>query len=585
MSQPNLVVREILDKISLVEVVSDYVQLKKAGNSWKGLCPFHNEKTPSFNVNESKGLYYCFGCQSGGNAITFLTQVAGLTPREAVERLAKRAGVELPERTEYSPQQSRAAKERADMLHAVHVANEYFQKALKASDHARSYLATRGVDSALASKYGLGYGGDGHGLLRELAARKVSFDIAQAVGLILPSQHGGYYERFRNRLVFPVFNLDGAAIAFSARQIPPDEDGPKFVNSPESPIYTKGAAVFGLLQARQAIRKSQKIIIVEGNFDVLSLAAKGVENVVAPLGTALTPEQIRLVRRFTENVVLWFDGDEAGQKATHRSISLLIEAGIEAEVIQTAAGEDPDSVARNALVDSLPTVLDNAIPMITYLVESMLKTHSNTPHSKRKVVEEFKEAISSEKDPFRYGRYREELARLLVIDVKEVQHILRSPDTIIEQSDVKKLTPVAERTLLELFLCEGTLIERFLQEDPLKELLVDSEVKELFEQMQAAYESGNHDLGAWLVNNGQEDDGSLRTRLYKSIMIEGIHPDPELEFDQIIGRLRRERMESQQKHLQERLRLAQREGRQEDTLELALEIARIKRLIISARTS
>jgi DNA primase len=511
-----------------------------------------------------------------------------MTGAEAVRKLADMAGVELPERGPVDPAEDAAARERSTMLHAVHAAQEFFQAALMApeGERARAYLAERGIGLELAQRYGIGFGGDGRGLMAELARRHVPPEVAEAVGLVLPSHHGdGFYERFRGRLVFPVFNLDGAPTAFSARRLPPDEDGPKYVNSPESPIYTKGAAVFGLVQARQAIRRMRSAVLVEGNFDVLAMAAAGVEHVVAPLGTALTSQQLRTLRRFAEHVVLCFDGDEAGRKASRRAVALLIEAGIEGDVVVLADGEDPDSLLRAGGADAVQAAIDRARPMVTYLIEAMIHDHGRTPHALRKIVEEAREVFATERDAFRYGRYREELARLLQVDVREIRQLLRDPaganrDTA--GSGVTSEVPAAERTLLELLLCDDSLIDRFLAEDPDGELLASPEAREVLAQIVAAARAED-DISPCdaIVLTADDTTGSLRSRLAKAMHTDNLHPEPVEEFSQVLDRLRRDELARRQQAVLERLVQAQSEGRQEEAARLAVEAAAMKRRMLS----
>jgi len=463
------IVRDILARVNLVQVVSEYVPLKKRGRSYLGLCPFHQEKTPSFNVSEERQLYYCFGCQAGGNAVTFLKGVAGLSSHEALKRLAGLAGVELPAEGPSDPAQDAAARERSEMLHVLGIAQEVFEANLKGpgGENARRYLASRGINETISTTYGLGFGGLRHGdLLAELERRKASVRHASEVGLTSLRQDGGNepYDRFRGRLLCPIFNLDGAVIGFSGRLIPPVEDGPKYLNSPESRVFLKGECVFGLYQARRAIRQSGEAILVEGNFDVLALAAAGLQNVVAPLGTALTSSQLRLLKRFTDKVVVMFDGDEAGHKASRRSVALLIEAGIEGRIAALPEHEDPDSFVRAHGAEAFRAEVARARPMAAWFVESLISVHGNTPHALRKVVEEAKEVFSIERDPFRFGLYRQELARQLDVDVREIRSLLRDPTTADTSQPASSDCPALELQLLELLLLHTQLIEQFLAE-------------------------------------------------------------------------------------------------------------------------
>lgn len=584
MTSSDRTVRDILDQVSLVQVVSEYVPLKKSGRTWWGLCPFHSEKTSSFSVNDDKKLFYCFGCQTGGNAMTFLKLAAGLTGAEALRRLADLAGVTLPEQAAPDPAEDAAARERSHLMHAVQVAHDCFKAALQGPEgaEARAYLERRGVDLELAELYGLGFGGVPGQLVSALEARQVPSRHAEETGVILPSQHGsGWFERFRGRLVFPVQNLDGAVIAFSARIIPPEEDGPKFVNSPESRIYRKGDAVFGLVQARQAIRQAHEAIVVEGNFDVVALAAAGIRNVVAPLGTAFTAAQLRLIRRFAERVTLFFDGDEAGRKASRRAVGLLIESGLEGRVACSPPDQDPDSIARGGGAAAVQTVLSRARPMITYLLEALVEIHGRTPHGLRTVVEEAREAFKGERDAFRYGLYREEMARILGVDVRDVKRLLREPDSEAGVGREAITAPPIERRLLEFLLLNWTMISTYMEIDPALDLLTDAEARSIL-----------LDLASVAVRDGDPADhlvqtaelGPLREALLRALQRgQESFPDPEAAFTQTVAMLRRDALVREQNEVSVRLGEAEAEGQFDETMALQKRQVELVRGIVQLR--
>jgi DNA primase len=578
------VVQEVLAHVSLVEVVQEFVPLKKTGrNTWKGLCPFHSEKTPSFNVNEDKKLFFCFGCQTGGNAITFLKQAAGLTGQEALRRLAEKAGITLPEQANRNPAEDAAARVRADLSHAVQATQEFFRAALL-SPHgagARKYLESRGIPVEIADRYGLGYGGDFGELIDFLGRRNVPLRHAEEAGVIAQSQSGsGYYERFRGRLVCPVLNLDGAAIAFSARLVPPADDGPKYVNSPESALYVKGDAVFGLHVARSAIRQAKQAILVEGNFDVLALAAAGVLNVVAPLGTALTNAQLRLLRRFAETVVVMFDGDEAGRKASRRAVGLLVEEGIEGFVAEVQIGQDPDTLARSGGQPAIRAVLDRARPMVTHLLEALVEVHGRTPHGLRKVIEDAREVFRHERDAFRTGRYREEMARLLGVDVRELMRLMRDPDAQTFDPDVRPPCPAAERMLLELMLLHPDLIRRFLEDEVARPgLLVHPETRDILKDLVGASLAGDDPAEAFVLS--ADAGGPVRTAVAHVLQNPDLYPDAEGAYVDCLKDLERACLERQRIDIETRRALAESEGDQGEAIRLLSEVALLRSRILS----
>lgn len=457
------IVEEIISRVSLREVVEEYVALRRAGREYKGLCPFHHETSPSFYVIEDKRFFYCFGCHTGGDVIKFLQLAAGMTRQEAIQRLAQRAGISI--RGEISGAQTAQERHRAQLLHALQVAHEFFRACLKGpkGEPARTYLRQRGVPDDIVETYGLGYGGPGDlSLVEALKSRGVSLAHAEEVGLV--SRTGSVlYERFSRRLLFPIFNLDGAVVAFSGRILPPEEEGPKYLNSPDSPVFRKGAYVFGLYQARGALRRERRAIIVEGNFDVLAMAASGIPEAVAPLGTALTPEQLRTIKRFANSVVVMFDGDEAGRKASRRAVGLLIEAGIEGRIALLPKGEDPASLAFQGKGDVILEAIKTSRPMISWFIESLVEVHGRTPHGLRAVVEEAREAFRLEQDAFRYGLYCEELARVLGVDVRRIRGLMRRNEKVEAEREEGPHCPSLEKALLELFLVHPRLLHDFLE--------------------------------------------------------------------------------------------------------------------------
>jgi DNA primase len=372
---PDDVIAEIRTRVDIVAVIGTHVQLKKAGRNWKGLCPFHGERTPSFNVSPDKGYFYCFGCQKKGDAFTFVMEYEGKSFAEAAEQLAARAGVVIPV-VEESPALRRARGERAQMLEVNKLATQFFRETLAHPERGaagRAYLEKRGVSAAITDRFQLGYApADWHLLAEFLKGKRIDPEIAIKVGLIARQvRAGGYYDRFRDRLVCPVVMPGGEVAGFSARVVGEQvtKDGSpvaKYINSPESAVYKKSRLLFGLAQARESFGAKKRAVVVEGNFDVITLHQAGFTEVVAPLGTALTPEQIDTLRRLADEVVLCYDGDRAGRTATRSALELMVLADIPVRIVALPDGEDPDSLVASGGADRLTQLIERAQGGVEY---------------------------------------------------------------------------------------------------------------------------------------------------------------------------------------------------------------------------
>ena len=383
----------VRDRTDILAVISESVpSLKRRGRSWVGLCPFHKEKTPSFHVNPDRGFFHCFGCKESGSAIDFLIKNEGYTFPEAVRALAERAGIQVEEsqKTGAFAEQDRQKKARDELYAVNQLAATFYEQELRKNEHksfAIEELEKRGLtpgkdqraDDALQA-FRIGYAPAGwDGLANFLRAQGVSPAAAETVGLLVPRSNGsGYYDRFRHRLMFAVVDPQGRVVAFSGRALSPlpsqqgEEKPPKYINSPESPIYTKGQMLFGIHQARHAIRQKETAILVEGNFDVVSLHARGIDNVVAPLGTAFTVEQAKLLRRFASSIVFLFDGDAAGKKAVKVSGDAVRDAGLFARVATLPDGVDPDELSRQKGAEAITNLVESAKGLAEALIDMEL---------------------------------------------------------------------------------------------------------------------------------------------------------------------------------------------------------------------
>ena len=341
---PDAKIEEVRAAVDIVDIVGDYVQLKRSGSRYKGLCPFHDEKTPSFSVDPDKNLYHCFGCKAGGDAFRFVQDIEGVGFLESVRMLAERYGIALPT-TDRDPE---AATERESILHALRFAARFFYHQLTQTEGGRpalDYLLERGLQPKTIKRFGLGYAPDAWDrLLNTATQHQVDPETLEKAGLVIPRKDGsGYYDRYRGRVIFPIFSHIGKVLGFAGRILDDARDQPKYINSPETQVYHKSEVLYGLHQAKRSIRQTDEVMLVEGYTDVISLAQAGHPNVVASSGTALTEEQVATLDRYAKRVLLLYDADEAGGQAAIRGMNLVLEQGMGAYAVELPDGEDPDS--------------------------------------------------------------------------------------------------------------------------------------------------------------------------------------------------------------------------------------------------
>jgi DNA primase len=393
-------IAEIRNRASIVEVIADYVTLKKAGRNHMGLCPFHAEKSPSFTVSEEKGIFHCFGCHAGGSVFHFLMQYDQLTFPEAVERVAKRYGIALDLGARSG--NSKELGEREALYRVNEQVAAHFQKILLTHPEGRrafDYLKARGVDEATARKYMLGYAPQtGSGLLS--LAKKENIPVNDALRLGLLGQGGPqqFHEKFFARVMFPIVNPAGKVVGFGGRVL--GQGMPKYLNSSETPLFHKGSTLYGLYQAKDGIRQADRVVVVEGYLDAIALAQFGVAYSVATLGTALTPEHVRALSRYTKNIIALFDGDDAGHKAAARSFEIFVEAGMFGRAAFLPKGEDPDSFIRVKGKAALEEVLDRAVPLADYYFSWLAERHGNTIEGKSQIANEISRLLAKVTNPF-----------------------------------------------------------------------------------------------------------------------------------------------------------------------------------------
>lgn len=417
---------EIRERANLVEVISAHTQLRKAGpRTFKGLCPFHQEKTPSFTVDPAKQVYYCFGCSAGGDVFSFLRAAEGLSFTEAAERLAGRLGITLRSEAGAAPA---GGGNRRRLMEAARAAADYFTGLLNASPEAataRRYVEHRGFSPEDAKAWGLGYAPAARDVLyRHLLGLKFSPDVIVEAGLALVTESGEHRDRFRGRLVFPIADLAGDVVGFGARAL--GDEPPKYLNSPETALYHKSKLLFGLDRAKKELVRTGQAVVTEGYTDVIGLHKVGVTSAVATCGTALGEDHFATIKRFCDRVILAFDADAAGSFASERGFGIDAKVGIEVLVALLPSGQDPADLALAAPPDggaeAVSAVLDAAVPLRWFMIEAVLGRHRlDTPESKGKALRDLAPVLSSEPSRVVRGEYAFRIAKLLGVDERQVQ--------------------------------------------------------------------------------------------------------------------------------------------------------------------
>lgn len=393
-------VQRIIDTADIVEVVGDFVNLRRRGANYIGLCPFHNERTPSFSVSRAKGICKCFSCGKGGSPVNFIMEHEQLSYWDALRYLAKKYHIEIQEH-EVTDEERREMNERQSMLEVNEFAMKHFEENMASTPDGRdiglAYFRERGINEAAIRKFHLGYSLDRRADLLD-AARRAGYNEKYLVetGLCVRTDRGELYDRFKARVMYPVFTISGKVVAFGGRTLRTDKSVAKYVNSPESLIYKKNKELYGLYQAKQAIVRKDKCILVEGYMDVISMHQQGIENVVASSGTSLTQGQVRLIHRFTENVTVIYDSDAAGIKASLRGIDILLAEGLNIKVLQLPDGDDPDSFAQSHTAEEVERYLaENEVDFIRFKMDILLKDCANDPVKKSQVVSSILESIAN----------------------------------------------------------------------------------------------------------------------------------------------------------------------------------------------
>lgn len=483
---PDEKIDEVRGASDIVDVISAYVQLKKRGKSFLGRCPFHQEKTPSFSVSPEKQMYYCFGCGAGGNVFTFLMQHDRVSFLEAVRMLAERSGIALPAD---DPAAQAQATEHEVLYNACRLAGLFFYDMLTHSPEGKiglTYFQGRGFSDETIKRFGLGYSlNSWDGFLQHATREGVDVAVLERAGLVVKKEDGSkYYDRFRGRAMFPIISAFGRVIAFGARKLRDDDPLAKYVNSPETPIYNKSRTLYGLSQAKDAIREKDFTILVEGYADLITVAQAGIRNIVASSGTALTEEQIRLIDRYTKNITLVYDADSAGSKAMLRGVDLIIEQGLDVRVIELPEGEDPDSFVKKNGGEEFETMIAKAESFLDFKANyfrrlGMLSSAEGKTRAIRSIVgtiarmkDELKRTVYVQALAEKYSLPETLLYRELETTLGGVRNEARrhavspasrvEPAPTVSQPLPPRQIPAVEKNLLKVMLDHGDEVIRFV---------------------------------------------------------------------------------------------------------------------------
>jgi DNA primase len=580
-------VDQLKSQVNIVNVIGQYVQLKKASRDrYSGLCPFHKEKSPSFSVSESKQFYHCFGCHVSGDVLKFVMEIEGVSFYEALKSLAERHGIPMPKRSEYADEDS---KTRAALMQMHELAQEQFRANLHgfSGEIARAYLAGRGVQPETIEQFGLGYSlPSGRSLLRLFEERQFPAAQMEASGLIGQREGGGgYYDRFRNRLMFPIHNEAGKIIAFGGRALAADEKS-KYLNSPETPIYRKSYTLYNLHRAKDAIRKEQRAILVEGYMDAIGVSAAGIEAVVASCGTALTAQQIQAIKRHAPNIVVNFDPDAAGAKAAERSIGMLLEEDMKVRIMELDGGLDPDEYCKQRGADAYREKLDRAKGYFYWLADGARKKYDvHTSEGVVSVLQFLLPAVQRISDRLERSAIAGEVAKYIGVTPGMVFDSFRKSATDREEKYIelpKTAVPPDERGLINVLLSNAEGCDRLIEDLMRVESLDRLDTRRILQAIIAVYSAGGRVTFDVVAARLEDND---RRILAEMLFTE----DPYVEELGIewgrncIGRLLQTDEQQRYQQLKARIYELERAGKLAEAMPLAEELGRVKQGSMASR--
>lgn len=566
---PESKIREIRNIANIVEVIGDYISLKKVGRDYQGLCPFHPDKTPSFKVSEEKSVFHCFGCGAGGDVFSFLTAYHKISFDQAVRDLAQKYHIVLPDhKSSQASSKSERLYELNEKISAYYVHN---LKNHKEAESARAYLAGRGFSLEDSSCFDLGFALAGwDNLTRYLERNRIPLSLAEEAGLVVPKKSGGFYDRFRNRIVFPIRSTIGRIAGFGGRVL--DDSLPKYLNSPETAVYHKSDTLYGLHLAKSELRKSGYGLIVEGYFDFLSLYQNGLKNVVATCGTALTPSHVRFLKGYAEEIVVVFDSDQAGIKAALRSIPIFLKEEVSAKVLVLPAGHDPDSFIRSHDPDEFENLIRSSVPITTFLLERLHDKCGSSVEGKGRLLNEIKPLVNTIADAARRSFFITEVAKKLDLHPEIAERSLNSTRSLQEiSSQVNPLLESAnsylDKTVMRIILLYPQYADIFVNErgDGFSE---SEDLAGLFTHLEEALKKEGITDSTSLL--GSIEDSGLKSRLAAVMLEAPAHEEHETEamVQDALAAIRRKKLEYEKKSLLMQIEKAEGQRQSEVVMEL-----------------
>jgi DNA primase len=581
------VIQKIKEENDIVDVISESVKLKRAGRNYSGLCPFHHEKTPSFSVSADKQIYKCFGCGEAGNVITFVMKTKNLTFPEALKLLADKANIDL----ELDNDKDNNNKNSFEKLYKLNVlAARYFFKCLQEDFNSKKYLLNRGITESTIRRFGLGYSlNSWDGVLNHLKNKGFTELDMLTDGLIIKSQKGSCYDRFRNRIIFPVFDYRGKVIGFGGRVL--DDSKPKYLNSPETALFKKGVNLYGLNFAIKN-NNTRMLIIVEGYMDCISLHQQGITNAVASLGTALTISQAKLIKRYADKVIISYDADSAGQMATMRGLEILKQVGLEVRVLTVPQGKDPDEFIRNNGREAFSKLIDEALPLVDYKIK-VIRESSNLNNSNEviKYAEKALEVIA-DLDPIETEIYVKKLseetkvrdqALFDMLNNKIQQNVKKNENVNIDRDFGQKLylEPAylkAERALLKIMIKDNEAFQYAVNNMEKDDFILESH-KKIYGYIVENIKFGKDEMERHIESKCNDVDTSKEwVNVLETDLIYGEYDYKSMINDYIRG-IKKYRLEESKKYIMNRIKQCELDGKLEESLKLAQELIEIQKKI------
>jgi DNA primase len=538
----------VKQQADIVRVVGEYVRLKKSGQNFTGLCPFHSEKTPSFAVHPVKQIYHCFGCGAGGDVFKFVMEMDKTTFPESVRAVAEKCGIAIPRARERTPEERRENQQRTSLVELHREAATFFVQQLNATQEgraAKAYLLDRGLDSEAMARFGIGFAPSGGEALLRAFKQKYPEKVLETSGLFSRDQNGRLFDRFRRRVMFPIANDSGKIVAFGGRAL--GDDLPKYLNSPETPIYTKSNILYHLDRGKEALRQRDFAVLVEGYMDAIAVARAGISNVVASCGTSLTEPQVKLLNRFTRRIIVNYDPDTAGQAATERSLAILLEQGAEVRVLALPGGKDPDSFIRSEGAVAYTKLLNEAPPYVDYLISRASKMDMSTAEGKLRAVNFLMPYVQRVPDRILRSEWATRIAQQLRIEEPVLRESMRKAASE-RRSEVKarpelvgRVGKPAERRLVQMLIEAEEFRAQLAEEIRAEELHRGLESERILTALVEACATGIRPDAAELALVLEDRD----RRLLFEIAFESAAPPTWEEAESCLAVLRRRRAEEE----------------------------------------